>query len=86
VSPTVPLDGRVCQRTEIDHVGVIESEAIELGCCLLESVIQLSGGWGFRTGHWSAVNTGLTNAWVGALVINPSTPDILYAGTDGGAV
>ncbi len=48
--------------------------------------MQLSGGWGFRTGHWSTVNTGLTNAWLGALVINPSTPDILYAGTDGGAV
>ena len=35
-------------------------------------------------GTWTAVNTGLTNATVLALAINPSTPTILYAGTFGG--
>ena len=32
-------------------------------------------------GNWSAVNTGLTNAIVRALAIDPATPTTLYAGT-----
>ena len=36
-------------------------------------------------GSWSAVNTGLPNAYVHALAIDPTTPSTLYAGTvDGG--
>ena len=35
-------------------------------------------------GNWSAVNTGLTIAYVRALAIDPVTPATLYAGTDGG--
>ena len=33
---------------------------------------------------WTAVNTGLTDAWVTSLAINPATPSTLYAGTEGG--
>ena len=35
---------------------------------------------------WSAVNNGLTAAWVLALAIDPQTPTTLYAGTYGGEV
>ena len=37
-------------------------------------------------GHWSPVNTGLTDTDVHALTIDPATPAILYVGTDGGGV
>jgi hypothetical protein len=44
----------------------------------------------FRTtnggGNWSALNTGLTNTDVRALAVDPATPAIVYAGTDGGGV
>ena len=33
---------------------------------------------------WTAMNAGLTNPFVNALAIDPSTPARLYAGTDGG--
>ncbi len=33
---------------------------------------------------WSAIDTGLTNPYVEALVIDPATPSTLYAGTGGG--
>src|SRR5450759_4016916 len=33
---------------------------------------------------WTTMNTGLGNANVRSVVINPRTPSILYAGTDGG--
>jgi hypothetical protein len=35
---------------------------------------------------WSESNVGLTNPMVSALVIDPSTPSVLYAATDGGGV
>ena len=35
---------------------------------------------------WGAVNTGLTDTFVIALAIDPATPAILYAGTNGGGV
>ena len=34
-------------------------------------------------GSWSAINSGLTNTHVSALAIDPSNPNIIYAGTDG---
>jgi hypothetical protein len=37
-------------------------------------------------GTWSAVNNGLTNAYVWALAIDPQTPSTLYTGTEGGGV
>jgi photosystem II stability/assembly factor-like uncharacterized protein len=36
------------------------------------------------TGTWTAVNSGLTNTHVTSLAIDPSNPDIIYAGTQGG--
>jgi photosystem II stability/assembly factor-like uncharacterized protein len=36
--------------------------------------------------NWSAVNTGLTNLYVNALAIDPTNPNTLYAGTNGGGV
>ncbi len=35
---------------------------------------------------WNRVNTGLTNTYVTCLAINPSSPQILYAGTGGEGV
>lgn len=35
---------------------------------------------------WNAVNTGLTNLTIRALVIDPSVPTTLYAGTNGRGV
>jgi hypothetical protein len=32
-------------------------------------------------GNWSPLNTGLTNLWIDALVIDPATPFTLYVGT-----
>jgi photosystem II stability/assembly factor-like uncharacterized protein len=34
---------------------------------------------------WQASNEGLTNLFVNTLAVDPNTPDIVYAGTDGGA-
>ena len=36
------------------------------------------------TGTWSAINSGLTNTQVYALAIDPTNPNIIYAGTNGG--
>ena len=47
-----------------------------------------TGGGVFKStdagGSWTAMNTGLTYHFVGALAINPSTPTTLYAGTADG--
>ena len=46
------------------------------------------GGGVFRStdggANWSAVNAGLTNRFVRALVFDPTPPSTVYAGTDGG--
>ena len=34
--------------------------------------------------HWTAVNTGLTDAQINALAIDPTTPTTLYVGTPDG--
>ena len=36
--------------------------------------------------QWAAINTGLTNTNVEALVIDPTDANTLYAGTEGGGV
>ena len=35
---------------------------------------------------WSAFNNGLTNTNVSTLALDPQTPALIYAGTDGGGV
>ncbi|MBE3065892.1 MAG: hypothetical protein IMZ73_00465, partial [Chloroflexi bacterium] len=35
-------------------------------------------------GNWNAFNSGLTNNYVSALALDPTTPSTLYAGTGGG--
>ena len=37
-------------------------------------------------GSWSTFNRGLTHFSIEALAIDPDTPSIIYAGTDGGGV
>ncbi len=36
--------------------------------------------------HWSDTNEGLTNFTIGVLAVDPSTPDLIYAGTMGSGV
>jgi photosystem II stability/assembly factor-like uncharacterized protein len=38
-----------------------------------------------RCGSWQASNNGLGNLFVNTVAMNPNNPDIVYAGTDGGA-
>lgn len=77
-------------RTDQGDVPPINALVIQPGAAITLYVGSNAGGGIFKSinggQNWQAVNNGLTTRYVQTLAINPSNPQILYAGTVGGGV